>query len=141
MAQRTQEQISYNMSRIRDRDTKIEILLRDELIRRGIKTFISNDKSVEGKPDIVFSARRIAVFCDSEFWHGYDWENQKKTFKSNEQFWIPKIEKNIIRDVYVTQKLHDDGWKVFRFWGKLFCILLICFCNFLFLLFVFILLI
>lgn len=118
MAQRTQEQISYNMSRIRDRDTKIERLLRDELIRRGITTFVSNDKTIEGKPDIAFPARKIAVFCDSEFWHGYDWENQRQDFKSHEQFWIPKIEKNIARDTAVTQKLQADGWNVLRFWGK-----------------------
>ena len=118
MAQHTQEQISYNMSRIRDRDTKIEIILREELIRRGITTFIVNDSSVVGKPDIVFLARKIAIFCDSEFWHGHDWENKKREFKSHEQFWISKIEKNIARDVYVSQTLQDAGWQVLRFWGK-----------------------
>ncbi|MDL2216067.1 very short patch repair endonuclease, partial [Ruminococcaceae bacterium OttesenSCG-928-N02] len=75
MARRTQEQISYNMSRIRDRDTKIETLIRDELVKRGITTFVANDVSVEGKPDIVFPAKKIAIFCDSEFRHGYDCEN------------------------------------------------------------------
>ena len=118
MAQHTKEQISYNMSRIRDRGTKIETLLRDELNRRNITTFVSNDKSVEGKPDILFPARKIAVFCDSEFWHGYDWQHQKNTFKSNEQFWIQKIEKNITRDTQVNKKLQEVGWQVLRFWGK-----------------------
>ncbi len=118
MAQRTQEQISYNMSRIRDRNTKIETLFREELVRRGITTFVANDTLVEGNPDIAFPARKIAIFCDSEFWHGYDWECQKKEFKRHEQFWIPKIEKNIARDGYVTQTLRDAGWQVLRFWGK-----------------------
>lgn len=118
MAQRTQAQVSYNMSRIRDRNTKIEILLREELIRRGITTFITNNTSIEGKPDISFPARKIAIFCDSEFWHGYDWEHQKKEFKKHEQFWIAKITKNISRDTYVTQTLHNAGWRVLRFWGK-----------------------
>lgn len=118
MSQRTQEQISYNMSRIRDRDSKIELFLRNELVRRGITTFIANDKSVEGKPDLVFPARKIAVFCDSEFWHGYDWDRRKKEFKSHEEFWIPKIEKNIARDTLITQTLQNTGWRVFRFWGK-----------------------
>lgn len=118
MARHTQEQISYNMSRIRDRDTKIEILLREELIRRGITTFITNNIAIEGKPDIAFPARKIAIFCDSEFWHGYDWENKKREFKSHEQFWIPKIEKNMARDTYVSQALRDSGWQVLRFWGK-----------------------
>ncbi len=118
MAQRTQEQISYNMSRIRDRDTNIEVLLRDELLRRGITTFIANDSTVEGKPDVSFPARKIAVFCDSEFWHGYDWEHRKNEFKSHEKFWIPKIERNIARDIFVTQTLRDAGWQILRFWGK-----------------------
>jgi DNA (cytosine-5)-methyltransferase 1 len=106
------------MSRIRDRDTKIEMRLRQELIRRSIETFVVNDKTIMGKPDIAFPARKIAVFCDSEFWHGYDWENQRKDFKSHEQFWITKIEKNITRDIAVTQQLHENGWHVLRFWGN-----------------------
>lgn len=118
MTQRTQELISYNMSRIRDRDTKIEILLRNELIRRGITTFVTNDPDIEGKPDVSFPARKIAVFCDSEFWHGYDWKHQRKNFKSNEHFWILKIEKNIARDTAVTQTLQNNGWRVLRFWGN-----------------------
>ena len=71
VAKRTKAQISYNMSRIRNRDTKIELQLRNELIRRGITTFLTNNKSIKGKPDIAFPARKLAVFCDSEFWHGY----------------------------------------------------------------------
>ena len=118
MAQRTPKQISDNMSRIHDRGTKIEMLLGEELIRRGITTFTTNDSSVEGKPDIAFPARKIAVFCDSEFWHGYDWTHKKMEFKSHEQFWIPKIERNLARDTYVTQALRDAGWQVIRFWGK-----------------------
>lgn len=118
MARRTQEMISYNMSRIRDRDTKIEIRLRNELIRREITTFITNDSAVEGKPDVSFPARKIAVFCDSEFWHGYDWEHKRKDFKRNEQFWIPKIEKTMARDAEVTQTLQNAGWRVLRFWGN-----------------------
>jgi DNA (cytosine-5)-methyltransferase 1 len=110
--------ISYNMSRIRDRDTKIEILLRNELLRRGITTFVANDPDVEGKADISFPARKIAVFCDSEFWHGHDWMHRRDDFKSNEHFWIPKIEKTMARDVAVTQILQDNGWHVLRFWGQ-----------------------
>ena len=118
MAQRTKEQISYNMSRIRDGNTKIERMLCNELIRRGITTFLSNDKTIEGKPDFAFPAKKIAIFCDSEFWHGYDWDNQRKNFKSHEQFWISKIERNIARDIAVTKKLQASGWRVLRFWGK-----------------------
>ena len=118
MAQKTLEQISYNMSRVRDRETKIECILRDEFLRRGITTFTKNDTGILGKPDFSFKAKKIAVFCDSEFWHGYDWDNLKKSFKSHEAFWIPKIEKTIARDVYVTETLQSQGWKVLRFWGN-----------------------
>ena len=58
------------------------------------------------------------MFCDSEFWHGYDWENRKNDFKSNTEFWIPKIERNIQRDIEVTNELEAQGWIVIRFWGK-----------------------
>lgn len=71
-----------------------------------------------GKPDIVFISKKIAVFCDSEFWHGYDWENRKHDFKKNQDFWIPKIERNIQRDCEVNEHLQADGWLVLRFWGK-----------------------
>ena len=75
--QKSKEQISYNMSRIRNKDSEIEQLLREELWSRGIR-YRKNVKSVFGKPDIAFIGLKIAVFCDSEFWHGYDWENRKK---------------------------------------------------------------
>ena len=58
------------------------------------------------------------MFCDSEFWHGYNWEERKHDFKSNQEFWISKIERNIERDLEVTAKLELDGWTVLRFWGK-----------------------
>lgn len=118
MAQKTKEQIHYNMSRVRNSNTALENLFCSELIRRGLTTFMRNDKSVIGKPDFVFSARKVAVFCDSEFWHGYNWECAKDEIKSNRAFWIPKIEKNIARDKAVNKQLQDDGWHVFRFWGK-----------------------
>ncbi|MDR2088891.1 MAG: very short patch repair endonuclease, partial [Clostridiales Family XIII bacterium] len=60
----------------------------------------------------------VAVFCDSEFWHGYNWEERKSDFKSNRDFWIPKIERNMLRDVTVNAVLEYDGWTVLRFWGR-----------------------
>ena len=62
--------------------------------------------------------QKIAVFCDSEFWHGYNWEERKKDFKSHQEFWIPKIERNMERDAEVTAKLESEGWTVIRFWGN-----------------------
>ena len=116
MATKTRDQISYNMRQVKSKDSKIEVALRRELWARGLR-YRKNVTRILGKPDIAFIGRRIAVFCDSEFWHGYDWENKKKEIKSNQEFWITKIEKNIERDKYVTQKLQSDGWLVLRFWG------------------------
>ncbi|MDN0033991.1 very short patch repair endonuclease [Oscillibacter valericigenes] len=114
---KTQKQISYNMSRVKNKDSVIEVTLRKELWARGIR-YRKNVKTIFGKPDIAFVGRKIAVFCDSEFWHGYDWENRKNDIKSHREFWIPKIENTIRRDTEVTQKLQADGWVVLRFWGK-----------------------
>lgn len=77
-----------------------------------------NAANVYGKPDIVFIGEKVAVFCDSEFFHGYDWENKRNEIKSNRDFWLPKIERNIQRDIEVTEKLKSEGWTVIRFWGK-----------------------
>jgi len=118
MAKKTKEQISYNMSHVRSSDSFLEKVVAMELTRRGITTYSKNDKTVFGKPDFVFKARKVAVFCDSEFWHGYDWENAQKNIKSNRDFWIPKIERTIERDKEVTKKLLQDGWTVLRFWER-----------------------
>lgn len=111
------EIISYTMSRVKSRDTKIELLMRKELWRRGFRYRV-NDKGVFGKPDICFRRYKLAIFCDSEFWHGKDWEKRKNDFKSNKKFWQKKIEANIARDLKVNKYLHDSGWRVLRFWGK-----------------------
>lgn len=114
---RDKKTVSYNMSRIKSKDTAIELLLRRELWQRGLR-YRKNSKSLYGKPDIAFIRKKIAVFCDSEFWHGYDWEHRKSDFKKHQDFWIPKIERNMQRDREVTAALEQDGWVVLRFWGK-----------------------
>ncbi len=114
---KTAEQISFNMKQVGNKDSDIELLLRKELYSRGIR-YRKNVAKVFGRPDIAFLGLKIAVFCDSEFWHGYDWETRKRDFKSNQDFWIPKIEKNIRRDQEVNEKLLSDGWIVLRFWGR-----------------------
>ncbi len=115
--QKTKEQISYNMQQVKNKDSKIEVLLRKELWSRGIR-YRKNVNRIYGKPDIVFIGKKIAVFCDSEFWHGYNWEERKKDFKSHQEFWIPKIERNMERDAEVTAKFESEGWTVIRFWGN-----------------------
>ena len=105
---KTKEQISYNMQQVKNKDSKIEVLLRKELWSRGLR-YRKNVTKVFGKPDIVFSGKKVAVFCDSEFWHGHDWENRKNDFKSNQEFWIPKIERNMQRDKEVNERLISEG--------------------------------
>lgn len=111
------EQISHNMRQIKSKDSIIELTLRRELWRRGLR-YRKNVKSIYGKPDIAFIGKKIAIFCDSEFWHGYAWEISREDFQSNQDFWIAKIERNIQRDKEVTEHLRKDGWIVLRFWGK-----------------------
>lgn len=113
----TPEQRHRNMQAIKSKDSGIELLLRQELWMRGLR-YRKNVKSVFGHPDIAFIGKKIAVFCDSEFWHGYDWENRKSDIKSNKDFWVSKIERNIARDKEVNEHLTSQGWKVLRFWGK-----------------------
>lgn len=105
------------MKAVKNSGSKIETMLQKELWHRGLR-YRKNVKSIYGKPDIAFIGKKIAVFCDSEFFHGYDWENKQKEIKSNRDFWIPKIERNIQRDIEVTEKLTSDGWTVLRFWGN-----------------------
>lgn len=85
---KTREQIKKNMSHVRNSDTRLENSLCEALMEKGIRTFTRNDKSVLGKPDIVFKARKIAVFCDGDFWHGYNWAEAQNDIKSNRDFWI-----------------------------------------------------
>lgn len=117
MAKKTPEQTSYNMRRVKNKDSKIELLLRRELWNRKMR-YRKNVTSVFGKPDIAFIGRKIAVFVDSEFWHGYDWETKKHEIKSNRDFWIRKIERNMERDREVNRYLRAEGWTVLRFWGN-----------------------
>ena len=104
------------MRAVKSKGSKIETLLMKELWSRGLR-YRKNVSRIFGKPDIAFIGKKIAVFCDSEFWHGYNWEERKNDFKSNREFWIPKIERNIERDKIVRAKLEEDGWTVIRFWG------------------------
>jgi len=117
MDKHTPEQRHKNMQAIKNKDSKIEILLRKELWKRGIR-YRKNVKGIIGHPDLAFIGKKVVVFCDSEFWHGYDWEKNKESIKSRRDFWIPKIERNMKRDSEVTETLLKDGWVVLRFWGE-----------------------
>ena len=113
---KTQEQIHYNMQRVKSKDSEIEKILRNALWNKGYR-YLKNVKDVFGHPDIVFKSKKVAIFCDSEFWHGYDWERKKNEIKTRQDFWIPKIERNMQRDKEVNMKLSEEGWTVLRFWG------------------------
>ena len=117
MGIKTPEQIRKNMRAVKNKDSAIEVLLRRELWRRGLR-YRKNVAGLTGKPDIVFMGKKIAVFCDGDFWHGYDWDNRKNDIKSRKEFWIPKIERNMQRDIEVNEALERDGWLVLRFWGN-----------------------
>lgn len=117
MDRHTPEQRHKNMQAIKNKDSVIEKLLREELWHRGLR-YQKNVKKIYGCPDIAFIGKKVAIFCDSEFWHGYDWKKRKDDIKTRREFWIPKIERNIQRDKEVTERLESDGWIVLRFWGN-----------------------
>ena len=106
--------VSYTMSRIRSKGTGIEVNLEKILRLSGIK--FRRQYNITGKPDFVILDYKIAIFCDSDFWHGYDWEKRKPRMRANKEYWIPKIERNISRDKEVTAALRREGWVVLRFW-------------------------
>ena len=103
------------MSRIRAKNTKAEVMLRKALWHYGYRYRLYSKKLI-GRPDIIFAKYKIAVFVDGDFWHGYDWEHKKKKLATNKAYWIPKIERNMQRDMEVTQTLLRQGWTVIRFW-------------------------
>ncbi len=103
------------MRKIRSENTAPELKLRKLIWGLGIRYRI-NDSSLQGKPDIVIKKHKLAIFVDGEFWHGYNWEEKKQRIKSNREYWIPKIEKNMVRDSDNTQSLEYQGYTVLRFW-------------------------
>lgn len=114
----TKEQRKRNMQNIRSKDTKIEMILRKALWSSGIR-YRKNYSEIPGKPDIAITKYKIAIFCDSEFFHGKDWEQLKSRLRKgdNGEFWINKIGKNREHDEQVNKKLAFMGWTVIRFWG------------------------
>lgn len=113
------EKSHRNMSRIRGKDTQIEIALRKALWNRGIR-YRKNYRKIPGSPDIAITKYKIAIFCDSEFFHGKDWEHKRAKIESgsNGDYWSKKIERNIQRDKEKDAALEGHGWKVLHFWGK-----------------------
>jgi len=106
----------WTMSRVKGKNTSIEILLRKALWHSGIRYRV-NYKKLPGTPDIVIPKYRIAIFCDGEFWHGKSLEKERRRIQNNHDYWVSKIERNIKRDQETNRKLTCMGWTVVRFWG------------------------
>ena len=113
----TPEQRSKVMSAIRSTNTKAEVRLAKALWHLGYR-YRKNNRKVFGKPDLTFKKLKIAIFVDSEFFHGKDWEIQKDRIKSNIEYWHKKIARNIQRDIEVNNYLESHNWKVIRFWSR-----------------------
>lgn len=111
----TKEQRHKNMSHIRSKDTKPELMLRQALWKEGVR-YRKNDPRLPGKPDIVITRGRIAIFVDGDFFHGRDMEKISHDLKSRREYWLPKIRRNKERDAEVNDLLTEEGWLVLRFW-------------------------
>ena len=104
------EKRSWVMSRIRSKNTSIDIMMREVLSENGYR-FIMYPK-MYGNPDFANKKKRIAIFCDGDFWHGYNYGKKRLAKK----YWRDKIEGNMKRDKKIRRKLRHDGWSVLQFW-------------------------
>jgi DNA mismatch endonuclease (patch repair protein) len=109
----TTKQRSKTMSKIKGKHSKPELLLRKALWAKNVR-FRLHRSDLPGRPDIVIEKFKLAIFVDGDFWHGYDWHRRKP--KSNQGFWIPKIERNMQRDQFANKTLTDMSYTVMRFW-------------------------
>jgi len=100
------------MSKIRSKNTKLEVDFRKRIWRKGLRYRLHY--SVSGKPDLVFPSKKIAVFIDSCFWHKCPKHFRQP--KTNLDYWVPKINRNVERDRETTKRLKREGWEVLRFW-------------------------
>ena len=105
------------MGKIRGKNTKPELAFRKALWAAGYRYRIDSRKLI-GRPDVVLNKYKTVVFIDGEFWHGYNWRERKPKVKTNRDFWIAKIERNMQRDEEVNTELKGLGYAVFRFWEK-----------------------
>ncbi len=107
----TPKKRSWVMSRIRGTNTKIDLQMNE--ILKGLGFAYSMYPKMKGNPDFILEEQRIAIFCDGDFWHGYNYQKKKKPSK---KYWRDKIETNMERDTRITRKLRREGWSVLRFW-------------------------
>ncbi len=112
---RSKEDVHYNRSRIKGKDTKIELILRKALYQEGYR-YRKNRSSLPGHPDIVLTKYKIAIFCDGDFFHGYDVSKTISRVKTNHDYWENKILANRKRDEKQNEELVSLGYLVLRFW-------------------------
>lgn len=105
------------MSAIRGKETGIEVRLRKALYAKGLR-YRKNSKYIFGHPDVSMKGLKIAIFCDSEFWHGKNFAENEAKLTTNREYWVKKIKRNIERDQEVTARLRGEGYTVLRFWGE-----------------------
>ena len=111
----TSERRSWNMSRIKGKDTKIEVEVRRYLFSKGYR-FRKNDKRYPGKPDIVLPKYHTAIFVHGCFWHRHEGCKDATTPKTHIEFWLDKFDKNVRNDQIKQEKLKELGWKVIVIW-------------------------
>lgn len=111
----TKEHRSWNMSRIRGKDTDIEKMVRSYLFSRGFR-FRKNDKRYPGKPDVVLPKYRTVIFVNGCFWHRHEGCKYATTPKTNTEFWMEKFNKNVANDQLHIKQLQDMGWRVITIW-------------------------
>jgi DNA mismatch endonuclease (patch repair protein) len=104
------------MSRVRSTNTRIEKEL-EKILKNSDLSFVRYYPII-GKPDFAIPDLKIAIFADSRFWHGYNWKAARDEIKTNKEFWIKKIGRNIERDKEVNKALEENGWTVIRFWEQ-----------------------
>jgi len=102
---------SWVMSRIKGKNTSIEIIMENLLLQNKWK--YEKHPDLPGHPDFLLKQFNIIIFCDGDFWHGFNYLSKKRLAK---KFWRDKIETNMKRDLRITRKLRNQKWSVLRFW-------------------------
>ena len=100
------------------KDTGPELVLRKALRQEGLRSYRVDVATLRGRPDVVFTRERVAVFCDGDFWHGRNLDARIAKLQQghNAPYWVAKIRGNVARDRSVDAELEEDGWDVLRFW-------------------------
>ncbi|SRR5690606_6562325 len=107
---------SFNMSQVKGKDTKPELIVRKFLFASGLR-YRLYDKKLPGKPDIVLPRYKTVIFIHGCFWHGHENCKYAEIPKTRSDFWLAKIKQNKLRDMNNIKKLENEGWKLFIIYG------------------------